>query len=285
MFTFLFLQRRRLAFGAFFFLLSGLLMFENGGIGGIVTVSVLFTLICTTLAAIGIYFFPNYRQVWEIVGVTFFGMRAVEALNPPFLAGLPVIEGAWSIVLICLGYTLLFHATYGAWWEKTSLSLRFTCTSRFRATVLPEKAWRHLVPDAADPKRHYSGTLAAFDAPGDDPAHKVQKLRVGKEQFTEIHIRILEDDGHSWFAYGPADPETGELVDGFHWSLTLAPAAMGSTDVTVIEKNDGLPVNHALLCWFDDLGGQTGHSMQRSLEGRRDPTLLAWLRRDFAEAT
>ncbi|MEL7345677.1 MAG: hypothetical protein AAFN59_12585 [Pseudomonadota bacterium] len=284
MFTFLYLQRRRLGFGAYFFFLSGILMFDTGAPVSDLGMSALFALICTSLAAIGIYFFPSYRQVWEIVGVTFLAIRALEAFNPAFLAHQEILEGAWGVILVCLGYTLLHHAIYGAWWEKTSLSLAYLCRSRFRATVLPEKAWRHLVPNGSDPELHYSGTLVAFEPVGDDAAHRVQKIRVGKDQFTEIHVRITQDTGRDRFAYVPANPDTGEAVDGFHWSLSLTPAPMGSTDVEVIENNHAMPVNHALLCWFDDLGGQVSHSMKTTLEDRNDPTLLRRLRRDFSEA-
>lgn len=282
MLAFLYLQRWRLGFGALFMLFSAILMLgTNNGWGSgsaILSTAFVFTVGATAIAAAVIYILPAYRQVWETLAVTLFVLRAAEAMGPSSLS--EYLDGPGGMVLTAVLYLLIFNGVYGAWWERLSFGLPYTCRSRTRAIVLPEAAWAAIVPHEAAPQRHYSGTLAAFERVEGD--HFRQKQKVGKGQFSETDVVVLRDEPPHFFAYGSADPETGERVDGFYWQASFSPAPMGSTDIEVIERNQSLPVNHAVLCMLDDLGGQVAHSMKTFLETRKDPTLLGWLRRRVA---
>lgn len=82
MFASIYLQRRRIAFGMFFCFLSGLLDF--GRFGGsevpfyIITLSLVFAVICGAILGVLLHLFPGFRQVVEIGAVTSFLLRLGE---------------------------------------------------------------------------------------------------------------------------------------------------------------------------------------------------------------
>ena len=291
MFTFLYLQRRRLGFGALFFFLAGLLQFSmNTGFafpGFAIGMALLFTAICTALAAIGIYFFPAYPQVWEIVATTFFAMRAIEAFDPPFLQYTYILDGAWGVIIVCFGYTLLHHAIYGQWWARTPIRLSWTGRSRFQTAVPPEEAWQHFVPQENAPERYYSGTLHEFRPADETGASHIMRTRMGGAQFLDQLVTVVENDGTERFAYtfGAEGSEENADYNAGRWQVTIRPAPMATTDVEVIEEIKATTPGNALLFWFDDLGGQVAQSMKRVAEQRNDPTLLGWLRRRVLAAS
>lgn len=288
MLTSVYLQRRRILFGMFFFFLSGLLDFGRSDGWDfpvyVIGMSVLFALICGAIAALLIPIFPAYRQVFEIVGVTFFVLRLAEIWG---LAGTygHLFEGAWGVIAICLFYTLLFHATYGAWWTKTPFRLSWTGRSRFVTRASPAEAWARLVPAEDRPGDYYSGTLHEFRPVEDADFTHVLRTRMGGPQFIEQLVTVTRKEAGRTFAYDfDADVSDGNRpLNSGNWRIDLTDVGNG-TRVEVVEEVVATTPANALFFWFDDLGGQVAVSMKRTLEERRDPTVLGWWRRQVKAA-
>ncbi|MEL7105411.1 MAG: hypothetical protein AAGM21_05800 [Pseudomonadota bacterium] len=288
MLTSIYLQRRRLLFGMFFFFLAGLLDFGRFGMWDfpvyVVGMSVLFATICGAIAVVGITLFPAYRQVFEIVGVSFLGLRLAEAWGIAGPVGY-IFDGAWGVVATCLFYTLLFHGVYGLWWAKTPFRLAWTGRSRFHTSASPAQAWARLVPAEDRPGDYYSGTLHEFRAIEDGDFTHLLRTRMGGPQFLEQRVTVTRHDANTAFAYTfDADVSEGNrALNTGDWRIELTERA-GGTQVDVVENVVATTPANALLFWFDDLGGQVAVSMKRTLEGRRDPTLLASFRRQVQSA-
>lgn len=285
MLTSIYLQRRRIFFGMFFFFLAGLLDFGRLGMWDfpvyVIGMSVIFAMICGALAAVLIPFFPTYRQVFEIVGVSFFGLRLAQVLGAGDMLNYAYGHGnAVGVILVCLGFTVLHHAIYGQWWVRTPFRLAWTGRSRFHTTASPGEAWARLVPSEDRPGDYYSGTLHEFRPVQDSEFTHLLRTRMGGPQFIEQRVTVTKSTANTAFAYDfDADvSDENRLLNTGDWQINLTQHGSG-TQVEVIERVRATTPANALLFWFDDLGRQVAVSMKRTLEGRRDPTILGWLRR------
>lgn len=288
MLTAIYLQRRRLAFGMFFFFLSGLLHFGRFGMWEfpvyVIGMSAVFAVITGLLAVLLVLMFPVYRQIYEIVAITFLGTRFVEAMGW-FGAYYSVFDGAWGVILLCLGYTVLFHCVYGAWWVKTPVRLSWRGISRFKTRVGPQDAWARLVPAEDRPGDYYSGTLHEFRPVDEADYTHILRTRMGGPQFIEQRVTVTRNEHARAFGYdfGADVSEANRPLNTGHWEIELTPLGNG-TRVEVVEEVVATTPANALLFWFDDLGGQVAVSMKAALEERRDPTILGWLRRNVKAA-
>ncbi|MEL7026677.1 MAG: hypothetical protein AAGO57_05530 [Pseudomonadota bacterium] len=288
MLTAIYLQRRRLLFGMFFFFLSGLLDFGRHGGWDIpiyvIGLSIVFALITGAIAAALIPLFPAYRQTFEIAAVSFLGIRLYEAsgLGGEFFYA---FDGAWGVVAICLGFTVLHHAIYGLWWAKTPIRLSWTGKSQFITKAPVPDVWARLVPAQDRPEDYYSGTLHEFRPVEDADFTHLLRTRMGGPQFIEQLVTVTRNDPGTTFAYD-FDAEVSDRNRALNtgtWRIDLTDLANG-TRVEVVEDVLATTPANALLFWFDDLGGQVAVSMQRTLEDRRDPTILGWWRRQVRAA-
>lgn len=283
MLTAIYLQRRRILFGMFFFFLAGLLDFGRFGMWEfplyVVGMSAIFALICGALAALLIPLFPAYRQVFEITAVTFLAIRFTESMGWVGEYGM-LFDTTWGFVILAVGFTLLHHFVYGTWWEKTPVRLSWTGRSRFKTRAAPETAWARLVPVENRPGDYYSGTLHEFRPVDSGDCTHLLRTRMGGPQFIEQRVSVTRDEAGRAFAYdfsADVSDKNRDLNTG-HWQIDLRPLGNG-TAVEVTETVIATTPANALLFWFDDLGGQVAVSMKRTLEDRRDPTILGWLRR------
>ncbi len=288
MLTAIYLQRRRIAFGMFFLFLAGLLDFGRFGMWDypqvVLLKSVLFALACGLIAALLIPLFPAYRQVFEIMSVSFLAIRIAEIAGWAGEYG-RLFDTTWGFLLLAVGFTLLHHGVYGAWWARTPIRLSWRGVSRFKTRAAPDRAWARLVPAPDRPGDYYSGTLHEFRPVEDADFSHVLRTRMGGPQFIEQRVRVTRNEAGRAFAYdfdADVSDRNRDLNTG-NWSIELRPLGNG-TAVDVVEEVIATTPANALLFWFDDLGGQVAVSMKRVLEDRRDPTILGWLRRQVRAA-
>ena len=288
MLTSIYLQRRRIAFGMLFFFLAGLLDFGRFGMWEfpeyVISMSLLFALICGAVAAILLPLFPAYRQVFEVAAVVFFAIRLVEAMGWLGEFG-RLFDTTWGFLGLAVGFTFLHHFVYGAWWAKTPLRLSWTGRSRFKTRVPPETAWARLVPAEDRPGDYYSGTLHEFRPVEEGDFTHLFRQRMGGPAFIELRVSVTRNEAGRAFAYDfSADvSEKNRGLNTGHWQIDLRPLGNG-TAVEVIDTVVATTPANALLFWFDDLGGQVAVSMKRVLEDRRDPSILGWCRKQVRAA-
>lgn len=283
MLTAIYLQRRRILFGMFFFFLAGLLHFGRFGMWefplNVIVLSVIFALICGTVAGVLIPLFPAFRQVFEIAAVAVFITRSAEAMGWVGEYGM-LFETTWGFLVLAVGFTLLQHFVYGTWWQRTPIRLSWSGRSRFHTSVSPHTAWARLVPGEDQPGDYYTGTLHEFRPMEEGDFSHLLRLRMGGPQFVELLVKVTRNDTDHAFAYdfsADVSPQNRDVNTG-HWQINLTPHSDG-TAVEVIETVFATTPANALFYWFDDLGGQVAVSMKRVLEESRDPTILGWQRR------
>ena len=285
MLTSIYLQRRRILFGMFFFFSSGILDF--GHFDGwnspvyVIGMSVAFACICGALAALLIPVFPSYRQVFEIVAVTFVGLRLAEVLGITGEAYY-ALDGAVGLILICVGYTLLHHAIYGQWWSRSPFRLAWKGETQFVTRASPSEAWARFVPNPERPEDYYSGTLHAFQPVDEADYTHVFRTRMGGPQFLELRVNVEEDNKDKAFAYSfDADvSDRNRALSTGNWRLDLTDVGNG-TRVRVVETVLATTPATAINMYFDDLASQVGVSMKRAIDGRKDPSILGWHRRQI----
>ncbi|MDJ1009765.1 MAG: hypothetical protein QNJ13_18315 [Paracoccaceae bacterium] len=283
MFTAIYLQRRRIGFGMLFFFLAGLLDFGRFGMWEfpiyVIGMAAVFAMICGAIAALLIPLFPAYRHVFEIASVSFFALRVAETAGVAGAASY-LFDTTWGFLALAIGFTLLHHGVYGAWWERTPVRLSWTGRSQFKTRAAPDLAWRRLVPAENRPGDYYSGTLHEFRAVEDPAFTHLLRTRAGGPQFIEQRVSVTRNEAGRAFAYDfDADvSEKNRALNAGHWSIDLRPLGNG-TAVSVVETVNATTPANALTFWFDDLGGQASVSMKRTLEDRKDPTILGWVRR------
>ncbi|SHG40606.1 hypothetical protein [Cognatishimia maritima] len=286
MFVSVYLQRRRILFGMFFYFLSGLLLY--GRFGGwafpefVIIQALLLAVTLGLLAALLIPMFPSYRNVFETSAIITFLMRIAEAFG--FVGDFGMIfETSWGYAAFGIGFAVLLNFLYGAWWSKTSVRLSWAGISSFETNANIAEAWKKLVPKADCPNEFYTGTLYEFSEIEDPNFSHKMKIRQGGPNFSEIQVMVVEENACSNFAYDfSADvSERNRGSYSGHWKIEMSPTETG-TKVKVEDRVTATTPAYALSFWFDDLGGQAAVSMKRILEGHRDPTILGWVRRQVS---
>ncbi|NNE79687.1 MAG: hypothetical protein HKN18_05375 [Silicimonas sp.] len=285
MVKFLLLQYRRLGFGTFFLFLSGLVLFSDGDkpIWLILTMAVAFALIMLVLAIIGIGIFPRYRTVYEMLGVIFLVVSAVDTAFPIVFDAL---GSSGQIIVFMIVFAAAEHFFYGAGQHKLPAPSRWSGRTEFITSSTPAEVWDRLVPNPDAPEKHYSGSLKEMTPDEGENTYRVM-WRAGGSNFTVQDIEITENEPKRRFSYrfGGLVSEANVPMNSGNWDLELEETESGGTRITIVETIEKTRIGFALFLWFDNWAAQVGESAAAILAQRKDRSVFAIIRRYIVETT
>lgn len=285
--TLIYTQGRRIAFGGFFFFLSGLLYFGAYGLSDypiyVVLMSAIFATICMLLSAVGIWIFPGFRHTVEVASVGYFLVQIGESSGLLPYPGW-VFNSMNGYMVVFFGFAALHHTFYGRWWRKTGIRLAFNMKSRFKTKLSPEQVWHRLVPNPEAPEDYYTGTLYDYTLEKAPNFYEV-KTRLGGSAFSNQIHEVTENLEFQSFVteFTSETSKANRDLNSGRESVTIEPDRNGGSTVIMTESVRAMTVDLALASWFDNLGQQVRFSAKSVLEGRRDRTTLGRWRRQVLE--
>lgn len=123
---------------------------------------------------------PDYRRAIESSGL---GIVALSAMPLPPISLVPLAPLA--------GY-LAWLALHGAWSDRTPLRVSLVSARAARISAPVEDVWDQLIPGAAPPDRHWTGTLVDIMADPDDPTALRLRRRTVSGLAEEMELTFLD---------------------------------------------------------------------------------------------
>lgn len=290
MFGFLYRQRRRLLFTAFFGTLGLMTLvadFANGFNNLpyspiIIALTVALTSIAVALGilavgSVAILLFPSWRQLLEMTAFNMF-IFAVLKVSLPGLFDIPILGTFMPFIL----WMFLYAVVYGELLDRFRVWLDHLETRHFFSEKPAQQLWKELVPGAGSVSDHWDALLYELEQDLDDPDSYDVKYTHGASLYelqTMTFLEINAPHHAKYYHVGQVDPKNRNLVEGTY-EICISPRAgtMGC-DVTLRSQMNAMLPRQALCAWFDDaLGDRTDHLRARD-RGRRDWSITGLYRR------
>ncbi len=158
------------------------------------------------------------------------------------------------ILVLATGFAgLAYLGFYGTWLDRAGVLLRLTSQRKSWIAQPRTAVWSTLVPGAAHPDDHWSGTLIDYDHDPDDDDTLYLRFRNTEHRMDEVTMTFLDrDPGFSCrYLLERSDP-TG--AEDMIVSITLTDEENGCLILSEI-THDTLSPGVALARWFDDSFG------------------------------
>ena len=290
MFRYLYRQRRRLLFTAFFGTLAvmTLALSRAGGLTemtaspwvlaiAIIAISLALAVSIIAAGAVALLLVPSWRQLLEMTAFNVFIYSVLSALVPS-LFDVPFLGTILPFVL----WMTLYAMIYGELLDRFRIWLDHFETRSFFSEKPAEQLWKELVPGAGSVADHWDALLHELEQDLDDPDSYDVKYTHGASLYEHQTMTFLETDAPTYAKYyhvGQVDPSNQSLVEGtYEIRITPREGTMGCEVVLSSRMNAMLP-RVALGAWFDDaLGDRTDHLRARDT-GKRDWSMTGLYRR------
>lgn len=290
MFRYLYRQRRRLLFAAFFaILMTVMFLVQNrdafaermdGRAALIIALAALAVGLATLLiGALFITVFPRWRYLLELMAISLF-LQAVLAQIAPDQFGF----GASGIVpaLLPLATTMLtWTLMYGQLLDRFPMWVRWSTRRHYASPRSKEDMWHSLVPGKAPPDAHWDPLLQDLKPTPEEPDSVDVLYAHGHSLFEHQTITYLVDQPFTHCRYyfqGEVNPANRDLTDGIH-DIQIAPQATGCR-VTITHTRNALLPRIGLQMWFDDIIGDQCDYLRSRDRGARDWSVTGKYRRN-----
>lgn len=288
MLRFIYRQKRRTLFGAFFVALTVLVfIFDNwgsistgpfGGFGWLVALltALVVAIIAVIFFSLFILVFPNWRQLIELFSFIVF----IEIILGVAIPG--IYSDYWfSPILMFATFMGIYSITYGTALDRFPMWVAWETSRSFKSPKTAQEIWCELLPGKGPLEQHWDTSLHDISADPDDPDTFELRYTHGHSLYEQMTITYLEEDPFSHCKYyfaGDVDPKNSNLVDGT-FQIDIAPLDNGGCKVTLTQSRKSLLPRLGLALWFDDYTGGEADFLYAKHNGKRDWSLPGKYRR------
>lgn len=288
MFRFIYRQKRRTLFGAFFAALTVLVfIFDNWGsiyggpfgtFGWVIALATALIVAVVAVVVFSLYalLFPTWRSIIEMLSFAIF-METILSITFPNLAA----DYWFSPFLGFALFMFIYSITYGTLLDRFPMWLAWETRRSFKSPKTASEIWSELLPGKGPLEQHWDSSLHDIIADPDDPDSFELKYTHGHGFYEQMTITYLEEEPFSHCKYyfaGDVDPRNSNLVDGT-FQVDIEQIPEGGCKVTLTQSRKALLPRLGLALWFDDyMGGEVDFLYARH-NGKRDWSLPGKYRR------
>lgn len=211
----------------------------------------IFALIFSAISVVVYMKIPRKRGLLEIFGTAAF----IACMASLVWHGNSAISAILSLTTFVVSLAALWVLLRSKFSRGISTSTAWRDRYSGQVAYPARLIWRHVVPGAAEPIDHCTGTVDRYDVDKEDPDSIHIKFKTRKKRGSEYTLTFLERNEPSTCRFFFQGRESdGTMVDGI-FSLHISVMDRDSCFVSCIEERSGLSFGARVERWFDDALG------------------------------